>query len=170
MEEIMKTNNAKKIMATVSIIAILGLATHVYADWGMGYGHQGWHHGGNNGYHMNGSGRWHMYEGNLPADDYSKLYKEHEAFLNETEEIRRELYSKGLELRDEMSKENPDKNKVFAVQKEISKLKGQLDRKSLDFELRTKEMHPNGRRMSHFRGNHMMGWDRGSTGRYQNCW
>ena len=42
----MKSNINKKAIIVVSIVAILGLGTYAYADWGMGYGHGGWHHGG----------------------------------------------------------------------------------------------------------------------------
>lgn len=125
---------------------------------------------------MEGDERGYMGRGNMSSEDYNKLDREYEAFQKETEGIRKDLYTKELELRNEMSKDDPDKNKVFAIQKEISDLTSQLDKKALDFELNARKINPNSR-MGNYDGDHMMGWGRGPmmgynnrSGGSRNCW
>ena len=172
----MKANATNKIMIVVSVVAILGLGSYVYADWGMNDGHRGWHSGGSGRYHMEGYNQGHMRQGNMSSEDYNKLTQEYETFRKETEGLRKELYNKDLELRREMSKNDPDKNKVFAIQKDISELTSQLDKKALDFELNARNINPNSR-MGNYDGDHMMSWGRGSGMGYghrsnsnRNCW
>lgn len=183
----MKKNHSKRSVVIMSMVAILGLGAYAYADWGMGNGHEGLHHGVNNQgisgrHHMEGYASEHMDQENLSADQIEKLDHEYDVFLTETEGIRQELYKNEIELRDEMSKENPDSNKVLAVQKEISTLKGQIDSKAIEFRLKARKINPDSR-AEYFDGNHMMGGGRNhmagnghmmgngsESRRYGNCW
>jgi hypothetical protein len=95
----------------------------------------GMHQGG---YGGPGCGYW----GELSEDQVQKLYKEHAAFFEATQDLRGRLYQKRLELRSELAKENPDTNKAAALQKEISELKAEFDQKRLNHFLNMKKISP----------------------------
>jgi len=132
----------KKILM-ITLVVIMGFYGRALADPGMGYGHRyGWgypmqamHHGG---YGGPGFG----YRGNLSEDDIQKLYKEQSAFFEATKDLRGKMYQKGLELRSELAKENPDANKAAALQKEISELKAEFDQKRLSHFLNMRKINP----------------------------
>lgn len=183
----MKKNITKRGIAIMSMVAIFGLGAYAYADRGMEYGHEGRHHGyGNQGnlaqHQMYEYNRSHMNQENLSDIQIYKLNHEYDVYLKETEGTRQELYQKEIELRNEMSKDEPNPNKVFAVQKEVSNLRSQIDSKALEFELMARKITPDNR-AGHFDGNHMMGWGRGNmagndhmmgygpgSGGNRNCW
>ena len=135
-------NSIKKIFM-VTLIVIMGFYGRAFAHSGMGYGHHyGWgypmygmHQGG---YGGPGCGNW----GELSEDQVQKLYKEHAAFFEATQDLRGRLYQKRLELRSELAKENPDTNKAAALQKEISELKAEFDQKRLNHFLNMKKISP----------------------------
>ncbi|MEJ2102202.1 MAG: periplasmic heavy metal sensor [Desulfobacterales bacterium] len=82
------------------------------------------------------------YGGQLSEDQVQKLYKEQSAFFEATRDLREQLYQKGLELRSELAKENPDANKAAALQKEISALRAEFDQKRLNHILNMKKINP----------------------------
>ena len=83
------------------------------------------------------------YPGNLNDEDIKALEEERSAFLKATDSIRQNLYSKELELRSELYKENPDVSKAGALQKEISELEAQLDQKRIDHMIKIRKLSPN---------------------------
>lgn len=130
-------HNLKGIM-TLAVLAVFGISTLAFAGWGDGYGHMmgpgmmgpGWQQGGG-------------YYGNLSADEIAKLDQQRAEFFKATEGIRQQLYEKELALQGELSKENPDTSKASTLQSEISKLRGELDQKRLDYEMQARESVPN---------------------------
>jgi zinc resistance-associated protein len=153
----MKRNN-KGIMI-VAVLAIFGLATLSFAGWGPGYySHMGMGQGGWG--HMGGQGSGQSY-GNLTPDQQNQINQLRDAFFKETEDLRQTLDTKGLELRNELAKENPDETKVSKLQADISKAQSDLDQKSLNFELKARKAVPEYHRASRGYG-HMMG--RGNGG------
>jgi Spy/CpxP family protein refolding chaperone len=124
--------NIKGIMV-FAILAVFGAATFALAGWGGGYGHMmgpGWHAG--NGYY-----------GNLSADEIAKLDQQRAKFFKETEGVRQQLYEKQLALQDELAKDKPDTGKASQLQSEISNLRGKLDQKRLDYEIKAGKSVPN---------------------------
>ena len=132
-----------KIICIPAVIALLGFAAPAWADWGMGYGHHlGWghpmygmHHGG---YGEPGFG----YRKNLSEEDIQKLEKERFEFFEATQDLRSKMYQKGLELRSELAKENPDTKKAVGLQREISKFKAEFDQKRLNHFLKVRKINP----------------------------
>jgi Spy/CpxP family protein refolding chaperone len=135
-------NSIKKIVM-VTIIVMMGFYGRAFAHSGMGYGHHygrgypmyGMHHGG---YGGPGFGYW----GELSEDQIQKLDKEQSAFFEATKDLRGQLYQKGLELRSELAKQNPDPNKAAALQKDISALKAELGQKRLNHFLNMRKISP----------------------------
>ena len=78
----------------------------------------------------------------LTDEEIAALQKERNAFFEQTRDLRDKLYQKGLELRAEMAKQNPDAKKAAELQKEVSGLEGELDQKSLDQRLKMQKENP----------------------------
>ncbi|MGD9976069.1 MAG: periplasmic heavy metal sensor [Desulfatirhabdiaceae bacterium] len=127
-----------KSIMTLAVLAVFGISTLVFAGWGDGYGHMmepgmmgpGWQQGGG-------------YYGNLAADEIAKLDQQRSEFFKTTEGIRQQLYDKELALQGELSKDTPDISKASTLQSEISKLRGELDQKRLDYEMQARKSVPN---------------------------
>jgi hypothetical protein len=89
--------------------------------------------------------------GNLSDENQNDLAKERTAFFAETEGLRQGIRQKWLELKRVMATKNPDAQTAEALQKDISKLTEEFDRKHLTFILKMKKINPNFGRMG-FRG------------------
>jgi zinc resistance-associated protein len=161
----------KKGIILVAIIASAGFVASAFAGWGGGgYGHRGpgWHH-------MGWGGSGYGYNQNLTDEQQKALDQERQAFLTATESLRQDLYAKNLELRSELAKDNPDAQKAAALQKEVSKLKSDLDQKQLDFMLNARKVAPDAGRgyMMGGRGGMMgygPGYGNGAGPRGGSCW
>jgi zinc resistance-associated protein len=171
----MYNNFTRKIIAVLAVVALVGFGSYAFADRGGGYGDRGYgQHGygmgyGQHGYGMGsgmmGSGmmgygqRGHRddyrsdrgYQGDLSRDEIRQLEETHEAFYKDTEKLRDSIYDKEVDLSRELAGKNPDKQQASKLQKEISKLRGQLDQKRLDHQIETRKIAPNAGR----------GWMRG---------
>ena len=130
-----------KIMLIAAFFTIV-LAAGASADMGRGYGaggqmHQGpgWNQGGCGGAGWGASG-------NLSEEDIKKLEEERKAVIEDTKDLRRQVYQKRLELASEMAKQNPDTARAAAIQKEISDTKAQLAQKRLDHMFRVRKINP----------------------------
>jgi Spy/CpxP family protein refolding chaperone len=130
-----------KILLMAGLLTIV-MAVGASADMGRGYGHRGqmhqgrgWHHGGY------GAQGWGV-SANLSEEDIKKLDEERKAFLENTKDLRREVYQKRLELASEMAKQNPDPARAANIQKEISDTKAQLAQKQLDHIFRVRKINP----------------------------
>jgi hypothetical protein len=91
-----------------------------YGDQGYGYGSRG----------------------DLNEDQIKSLEKEQTAFMQSTQTIRQDLYSKQLTLQSELSKSDPDFGKATVLQKEISDLEAQLDQKRIDHMTKMRKINP----------------------------
>ena len=122
----------------LAVLAVFGISTFAFADWGRGYGHMmgpgmmgpGWQQGGG-------------YYGNLSADEIAKLDQQRAEFFAATENTRQQLYEKNLALQSELAKENPDTAKASKLQSEISKLQSDLDQKRLEHDIQARKSAPN---------------------------
>jgi len=117
-------------------LLIITMAAGASADMGRGYGYRSqMHHGGY------GASGWGAFN-NLSEEDIKKLDEERKAFMEDTRDLRREVYQKGLELASEMAKQNPEAARAAAIQKEISDTKAQLAQKHLDHLFRVRKINP----------------------------
>ena len=134
----------KKAIMVVTILAVVGFGAYAFADWGMDYGRSGWGHRGPGWHHggWDGSGYGRMM-GNLSDDEIEKLEKERASFFKATEKFRQDIYSKDLELRSELAKENPDTKKAEKLQKEISDLEAKIAQERVDHMIKMKKIRPN---------------------------
>jgi Spy/CpxP family protein refolding chaperone len=128
----MQGNYFNKTVLILTAVAVLGLGTYAYAAGGPRYGHHGWMH------RSPGFGNW----GNLSEEQLQKLDDEREAFFKETEDLRRQIYQKNLELKSELANKTPDANKASEIQKELSNLKAQFAEKRLQHTLKMKATFP----------------------------
>ncbi|MHB8092818.1 MAG: Spy/CpxP family protein refolding chaperone [Syntrophales bacterium] len=156
----MKRMQKGKTLLILAVVAVLGIGSYAYADWGRGYGRNAGEYGRGSGY---GPGMMGNIEegcgnrGNFSDEDAAKMEKERDAFLSATEKTRQELYAKGLELRAEFARENPDAEKAARLQKEISELEGQFEQKRIEHMLAVRKAIPNAGRG--FAGRGMMNYD-----------
>jgi len=126
--------NIFKLIPIAAIIALLliGFSAPVSADRGAGTGQPGWRP---------------CCAGNFSDEDQKTLDKERQAFFDDTQDLRQDMYQKRLELRSELAKKNPDAQKAAALQKDISKFKEEFDQKRLDFIMKMKKINPDIGRM-----------------------
>jgi hypothetical protein len=75
------------------------------------------------------------------------LAKERQAFYDETKDLRQKIHQKRLELQSELTKKNPDAQKIATLHKDISKLAAEFDQKRLGFILEMKKINPSFGRM-----------------------
>ena len=122
--------NISKLIPIAAVMALLmiGFSEPVSAGRGAAAGQPGWR-------------PW--CAGNLSDEDQEVLNKERQAFFDETQDLRQNMYQKRLELQSELAKKNPDAQKAAALQKDISKLTEEFDQKRLDFILKMKKNNPN---------------------------
>ena len=155
---------SKKLIMGLTIAVAIGLGTYAFGHMGEGYGfmhggpmmHQGYY--GEPGY---------QYREGISDADIKALEAERTAFFKATDSIRQDLYSKELELRSELSKENPDVSRAGALQKEISKLESELDQKRIDHMVKIRKLSPNAGR-GYMMGGYHMGYGYSSPG--DSCW
>ena len=155
----MKTNHGTKILMIVTLAALLAIGVSAFADpetgygRGMGYGYQMGPGGGDApcGYSGRGmgsgprGGRGFRGPGYLPQlsdEETKKLDEQRKVFFDATDDLRRNIYSKRLELRSEMAKKAPDAQKAAEIQKEISTLKSELAQKRIEHQIEVKKINP----------------------------
>ena len=154
---------SKKLIIGLTIAVAIGIGTYAFGHMGGGYGNYGWMQGGPGMMHQ---GYYGMHEGyygqpqndyrsDLKDEDIKALDEERAAFLKATDRIRQNLYSKELELRSELYKENPDASKAEALQKEISELESELDQKRINHMIKIRKLDPNAGRGFMMGGYHM---------------
>jgi Spy/CpxP family protein refolding chaperone len=158
---------SKKLIAGLTAVAVIGIGTYAFGHMGGGNNYYGGMHGGpamhQGAYGMTG----YDYRANLKDEDIKALDEERSAFFKATESIRQDLYSKQLELRSELYKENPDTTKAGALQKEISELESELDQKRIDHMIKVRKLSPNAGR-GFMMGGYHMGY--GSAYPEDSCW
>ncbi|MBW1777986.1 MAG: periplasmic heavy metal sensor [Deltaproteobacteria bacterium] len=145
-----------KQLTIVAFVVVIGAAPFAFA--------RGWFEGNRYGGHMMDRG-WggHMmgpgYGGNmmgygprggwgdgedlgLSRNQAEQLEKTREAFYREIRDLQERIYNKSVELRRELAKENPDRNRISALQRELSGLESEFDQKRLDHELELRKIAP----------------------------
>ena len=156
---------SKKIIIGLSIAAIIGVGAYAFGHQGQRFGYQGWMHGGSgmhHGYH-GGPGMHHGfyggsgydYPGSLTDEDIKTMEEQRAGFLKETEDLRRDLYAKELELRSELIKNEPDASRAGTLQKDISELQSKLNQKRIEHMIKMRKINPNAGR--EFMGGYHMG-------------
>ena len=129
----------KKIIAILGIAFLVGLIAYPAFSRGPG---SGWGHHGMD-YWDRDTRHGHMYyrgyEG-LSDADRSKLDELDQNYYKETEGIRNQLFEKSDELGALLDSSNPDTDKVTALQREISDLRGTLDQKEIGYELESRKI------------------------------
>jgi hypothetical protein len=145
-------NMSKRLIIGLTIAVAVGIGTYAFGHMGEGYGFM---HGGpgmHNGYYGEPD---YGYAGSLNDEEVKALENERSAFFKNTENIRQRLYSKQLELRSELYKENPDISKAGSLQKEISALESELDQKRINHMIKIRKISPNAGREFMMGGYHM---------------
>lgn len=80
--------------------------------------------------------------GDLSQEEYEKLEAARDKFFDETRELRRQLDEKRYDIQKELAKENPDRDKITALQSDVSKLRSEFDEKALDHRLEVRDIVP----------------------------
>ena len=126
----MEKKTFRNLILVIATVSLVGVGATAFADRGKG----GWDRGP-------GSGRgWMMDE--LTDEQVKAMEEERKSFWKETESTHRNLRVKKLELKAEMARENPDAKKALALQKEISLMKGDLDQKRIEHQLKMQKISP----------------------------
>jgi hypothetical protein len=157
----------KNLIIVLTIAVAIGTGTYAFGHMSSGYGQYGRMHGGPGMYQGYSGEMGYGYRSNLEDEDIKALEKERSAYLKATGSIRQNLYSKELELRSELYKENPDADKAGTLQKEISGLESELDQKRLDHMIKMRKLSPNDGR-GFMMGGYHMGY--GSDSPEDSCW
>jgi len=79
----------------------------------------------------------------LNEDEIKKIDEQRKAFFEATDDLRRSIYSKRLELKSEFVKKAPDAKKAGDIQKELSTLKAELAQKRIEHQIEMKKINPN---------------------------
>jgi len=135
----MRTRPITAIWLVLTIVGIVGFSAPSFAGWGRGGGGNCPMAGGGYG---PGGGAGRGGGADLTDEEIAALQKERNAFFEQTRDLRDKLYQKGLELRAELAKQNPDAKKAAELQKEVSGLEGELAQKTLDQRLKMQKENP----------------------------
>ena len=130
----------KKTVTIIGILLLAGLIAYPVFACGPGWG---------GGYHMRGYGGGPGYcrPDNVAATGLSPAQRERldaldRKFLEETDTLRNEIWSKKAELDRLLEAQTPDEAKIKSIQKEISTLSNQLAEKRLNYRLETRKVAP----------------------------
>ena len=154
----------KKLVTIIGILLLGAVIAYPVFAHGPGWGRGGhmWGNGGGPG------SSWHHDMGfrGLTEEQQAKLDGLDQKFFNETGNLRGEIWSKRAELDGLLNSQNPDENKIKALQKEISTLQAQMAEKRLNYRLEARKTAPEGNAGGYYRGRGGYGGN-GGSGR---CW
>jgi len=127
----------KKLMMIGLVVAMVGATSMMAFSWGPGFNRGA-------GYGAYGPGAcWGNYDRqSLTEEQEAKLDSLDKQHFDETRTLRRELWTKRDKLDELMNSENPDRDQVMTLQKEIAQLRDQLQEKNLDYALQAKKIVP----------------------------
>ena len=146
----MKKKHLSTIVSILAVFTLIGLGAYAFADSGRDDGRHGrgmgyYGRGGDDcemGYvHRKGYGRSSFY-GDLSDEEIKKLDEEKNAFFEATDDLKRNIYQKRLELRSELAKKEPDEKNAFNIQKDLSSLEAQMDQKRIEHLVKMKKINP----------------------------
>ncbi len=143
----MKKSITRNIITVVAVVAISGIGSSAFAGWGMGNCGNGGHQRAGQGQH-DGYGRYQgacmEYGGGRKLDNETvkKLNTERQNFYEATEDVRKKLFQKDLELRSEFAKDTPDAKTAAGIQKQISNLESDFHQKKVIHIIAMKKIDP----------------------------
>ncbi len=79
----------------------------------------------------------------LTPDQAAKAFDLRQKFMNDTADLRKQMWVKRAELRELWQAKEPDKAKITAKQKEINAVRDQLQEKGTAFKLNMRQEFPN---------------------------
>ncbi|MDY6904632.1 MAG: periplasmic heavy metal sensor [Thermodesulfobacteriota bacterium] len=142
----------KQLTSILGVILLIAAVAVPVMAWGPGHhmmGYGGWDRGYNSGYAPA-----------LTAEQQDRLKTLNRQYYDETQELRTQLRVKNTALDAALSRTKPDISEVKAIQKDISRLRASLDKKSVEYEVEVGKIVPdNGR--GRFGFNHMGPYHRG---------
>lgn len=146
-------------LVTASLLFIIGYGANAFAGWGRGGGPGGCRGGDS---YSNTA---------LSAGEYKQMDEQRQAFFAATSELRQQIYEKDIALRSALAKENPDVTAAGKLQKDLSKLEGDLEQKRLAHMIEMRKVNPNAERGYAARGNRDSGSGGcGGGGGGPRCW
>ena len=132
----------KKLVTIIGVLLLAAVVAYPVFAHGPGWGRGGhmWGNGGGPG------SSWHDGRGfrGLTEGQQTKLDELDQKFFNETGDLRGKIWSKRAELDGLLNAQNPDENKIKALQKEISTLQAQMSEKRLSYRLEARKVSPEG--------------------------
>ena len=123
-----------------TVLVILILSGMVAAPVLAGPGHSGWYYCPY-GYGPGNSGL-NPYEPGITSEQNDQVDKLTKAFFDETNELRKTLWTKSHDLDAIMAVSAPDEAKAMALQKEISDIKATLSQKRIQYQISVKKIIP----------------------------
>ena len=161
----MSNTTVNKGLMVLVVVAVIGFGAYAFAHMGAGFGHQNWMHPGEGTHHGRYSGSEFGFYGDLSDEERKAFDKERKDFFESTEDLRGDIYSKQLELRSELAKNDSDTQKAMKLQKEISGFKAKLDQKRIEHMIKMRKLNPDvGRGLM---GGYHMGYGSSSS---DSCW
>ena len=131
-------------IGVISFALIFGLPFLAFAQSDAPQSQRQSPHGGN--HMMEGRGEHHSsiygVNANLSEEQVKKIEQERQSYWEQNRDLRAQIFQKNLELRAEIAKLQPDPKKATELQKELSNMEAQLDRKYIDHILRIKTINP----------------------------
>jgi Spy/CpxP family protein refolding chaperone len=131
-------------ISVISLALIFGLAFLAFAQSDAPQPQRHSPHGGHHMMEGRGDhhGSTHGVDADLSEEQVKKIEQERQAYWEQNRELRAQIFQKNLELRAEIAKLQPDPKKAAELQKELSDMEAQLDRKQIDHILRIKAINP----------------------------
>ena len=130
----------RNVIITIASIAVLGIGINAFAHGGMGRG-GGWGHQRGGMHYQGGYGNGSVDQ--MSPEAYKQFEQKREAFFNETQDLRTNLFEKERDLQNELAKSEPDASKASGLQKDISDLQSQFDQKRIDHMVEMRKLNPN---------------------------
>ena len=132
----------KKLVTIIGILLLAAVIAYPVFAHGPGWGR--WDHmwgngGGPESCRQNDRGLR-----GLTEEQQTKLDGLDQKFFNETGSLRGEIWSKKAELDSLLNSQNPDGEKMKALQKEINTLQAQMSEKHLNYRLEARKVVPEG--------------------------
>ncbi len=153
----------KKLLAILGGIVLVAAVAYPVSAWGPGWGrgpHMGYGGPGFCGAYDRGYDR-------MTETQRSQLDNLYQGFYDRTAQLRNQIWTKAGELDTLLGTSNPDPERVKALQREISELKGKMAQEEINLELEARKIQPQGGYFAG-QGRYRMGYS-GGYGR-GGCW
>ena len=163
----------KKLLIVIGGLVLVGSLAVTLLAYGPGW---------NGGHHMRGywgsdpGSCWDYGRGynDLSKEENNQLKELKSKFYNENARLRNEIWSKSEELNGLLNTNNPDSQKLKALQRELSGLRTEMDERRLACDLEARKILPESRFSGGYDrgyyGHHMRGFGPGMGNRPGRCW